>query len=98
MSISRLTKLVGLTSVLLSFLTVGMVLIMNRSIDREREFTHQQLRFRQLGYELAQASDFLTREARRYTIFGDRRHYDAYWTEVTETRTRDQLVETLRGL
>jgi len=60
--------------------------------------TDRQQEFKQLGLDLAAASDFLTNEARRYAVFGDRRHHDAYWREVKETRTRDRVVQRLTEL
>ena len=71
---------------------------MHLSIDQERQYTQRQMEFRQLGNDLANASDFLTREARRYTLFGDQRHFDAYWHEVNVLKTRDKVVERLREL
>ena len=52
----------------------------------------------QLGIDLAAASDYLTNEVRYYVQFGDRVHYDNYWREVRETRTRDRVVQRLREL
>ncbi len=38
------------------------------------------------------------RNLRRYTIFGEKSHYDAYWREVNETKTRDRVVARLKAL
>jgi methyl-accepting chemotaxis protein len=62
-----------------------------RAYDRQAEF-------KQLATELAAASDLLTGEVRRYTQFGERAHYDNYWREVKETRTRDRVVARLGEL
>src|SRR5690606_20207578 len=51
-----------------------------------------------LGAELRGASQHLTDQVRRYTQFGDRRHYESYWTEVRETKTRDRVVARLAEL
>ena len=72
--------------------------IESRSVETERLMVSQQAEFRQLGVDLANASDYLTNEARRYTIFGDRAHHDNYWREVKETKTRDRVVARLREL
>ncbi|MBL4635237.1 MAG: HAMP domain-containing histidine kinase [Kofleriaceae bacterium] len=98
MKISRITKLSGFVCIVLSITTLSFVFLMDFSIKKERRYVQRQLKFRQLGHGLGQASDFLTREARRYTIFGDKRHYNAYWKEVNETRTRDKIVERLKAL
>ena len=98
MEISKITKISGFVCVIISIFTLCLVFLMNLSIEKERYFVHRQLEFRQLGHDLGQASDFLTRQARRYTIFGDQRHFDAYWKEVNEIRTRDKVVERLKAL
>ena len=51
-----------------------------------------------LATKLQGASDYLTNEVRAYTQFGDQKHYDNYWEEVNETKTRDQVVEQLQKL
>jgi methyl-accepting chemotaxis protein len=58
----------------------------------------RQAEFKQLGMDLAAASDYLTEQARRYTIFGDKVHFDNYWREVNETKTRDRVVHRLEEL
>ncbi|MBP2316373.1 methyl-accepting chemotaxis protein [Azospirillum soli] len=54
--------------------------------------------YRQLAFDLANASEHLTNEARRYTVFGDKRHYDNYWREVKDVKTRDRVVRRLTEL
>ena len=95
MHISTLTKIASTVCIVLSLLTFGLLLMMDHSIQKKRHYTERQMEFRQLGHDLAQASNFLTREARHYTVFGDQYHYDAYWKEVNETKTRDKVVERL---
>ena len=64
----------------------------------ERKAVERQAEFKQLGIDLANASDYLTNEARRYAIFGEKIHYDNYWREVKETKTRDRVVGKLKEL
>jgi methyl-accepting chemotaxis protein len=71
------------------------VLLFDRAVDAEREALARQGTFKQLGLDLAAASDYLTNEARRYVQFGEQRHLDNYWREVNETKTRDRVVERL---
>jgi methyl-accepting chemotaxis protein len=70
----------------------------SRGIEAERLAVAQQAEFKQLGIDLANASDFLTNEARRYSIFGDKAHFDNYWREVKQIKTRDRVVARLREL
>ena len=58
----------------------------------------QQAEFQKLGEQLAQGSDYLTDEIRRYVQFGERVHYDNFWNEVQVTRSRDKAVARLKEL
>ena len=58
----------------------------------------QQGEFQKLGEKLAQGSDYLTDEIRRYVQFGNRIHFDNFWNEVRVTRSRDKAVERLKEL
>jgi methyl-accepting chemotaxis protein len=98
MRISTITKLAyALIAALVAAAGAGLWLASDAA-RAEARAAARQAEFRQLGQDLADASDLLTNEARRYTIFGDRRHHDAYWREVRETRTRDRVVARLRAL
>ena len=48
-----------------------------------------------LGEKLAQGSDYLTDEIRRYVQFRNWVHYDNFWKEIRVTRSRDKAVERL---
>ncbi|TXH37119.1 MAG: methyl-accepting chemotaxis protein [Rhodospirillaceae bacterium] len=98
MRIALITKISLGTTIVLSLLTAVSIWQENRLVDAERQALLRQAEFRQLGYDLANASDYLTEEARRYSIAGDKTHLDNYWREVKETRTRDKVVERLKEL
>jgi methyl-accepting chemotaxis protein len=76
----------------------GAVVLLNRGIEKERAAGERQAEFKQLGTDLAAASDYLTDQMRRYVQFGDRRFADNYWREVKETKTRDRVVARLKEL
>jgi methyl-accepting chemotaxis protein len=97
-SLAVRTKFLVGTVIALSLLVFGLLWMVSRSVEAERGATARQAEFRQLGLDLANASDFLTNEARRYTIFGDRKHFDAYWREVNDTKTRDRVIRRLTEL
>lgn len=92
------TKLMVVVVCVMSFAAAAMVWFAEHSAGRERLAVDRQVEFRQLGQELAAASDYLTNEARMYAGTGDRRHFDNYWREVEETQTRDRVVERLHEL
>lgn len=64
------------------------------SICIERETTAQKNRseLRKLGEQLAAASDYLTEEARQYSLTGSTEHLYNYWNEVMVVKSRDSAV------
>ncbi len=81
------------------FVLTGVSIVLLDASDRqERVAMARRAEFKQLGVDLADASDYLTNEVRNYVQFGERDHYDKYWREVNETRTRDRVLERLKAL
>jgi methyl-accepting chemotaxis protein len=98
MKVATLIKMVAASCSLLILLTVYSIVSLNAGFKHEREAVDKQKEFKQLGLDLAKASDDLTNEARRYTIFGDKLHFNNYMKEVNETKTRDNVVSRLKEL
>jgi methyl-accepting chemotaxis protein len=96
--ISSISKLIYGVMFVLALITITCQWLAHREVVAERVATERQMEFKQLGLDLAAASDFLTNEARLYSVFGEQSHYDAYWKEVKETKTRDRVVARLRDL
>jgi PAS domain S-box-containing protein len=71
---------------------------MNVLEESYRRALVQQTELRELGKKLAQGSDYLTDEIRRYVQFGEQAHYANFWAEVRVTRSRDKAVERLKEL
>ncbi len=86
------------TLITLFTLTGVCVVLLNESEKRELLAIQRQVEFKQLGIDLADASDYLTNEVRHYVQFGERAHHDNFWREVGETRTRDRVVQRLKEL
>ncbi|HEX2114731.1 MAG TPA: methyl-accepting chemotaxis protein [Alphaproteobacteria bacterium] len=97
-SLAARTKLIVGSVIVVAVAIIGLLFLVNRSLEAERLAVARQAEFKQLGLDLANASDFLTNEARRYTIFGAKKHFDSYWREVNETKTRDRVVKRLTEL
>ncbi|WP_025028475.1 methyl-accepting chemotaxis protein [Caldalkalibacillus mannanilyticus] len=95
MTITRLLKMMGGLFSILACLVIFSIIMVNVGVKNERDAVRLQAEFKQLGIDLANASDYLTNEARRYVQFGDKVHYDNYWREVNETQTRDRVVNRL---
>ena len=87
------------------FIIVGLFFLVSFSVYKmnvlEKAHYHAlayQAELQELGEQLAQGSDYLTDEIRRYVQFGERVHYDNFWNEVHVTRSRDKAVERLKEL
>ena len=65
---------------------------------KERTDYQDEIRFLQAGAQLAKASDYLTAEARAFSVTGDPRHLENYWHEVNTTKRRDSAIATLESL
>jgi methyl-accepting chemotaxis protein len=100
----KIMKLIAITRIMFGIviglfaLIGGCAVLLDRSVESERAAVERRASFRQLGIELANASDYLTNEARRYVQFGEKVHLDNYWREVKETRTRDRVVSRLKEM
>ncbi len=81
------------------FILVGIaVLKLNAGYKNEQVAIDLERELHSIGQQLAQGSDYLTDEIRRYVQFGNRIHYDNFWREVNDTRSRDKAVEKLKEL
>lgn len=98
MYISKFIKLMGGIFIVTLTLTAGVLFMLNSSYKNEQLAKSRQVEFKQLGFDLANASDYLTNEAKQYAALGDKNHYDNYWKEVNETKTRDKVVKRLQEL
>ncbi|KQX68092.1 methyl-accepting chemotaxis protein [Paenibacillus sp. Root444D2] len=98
MRISMILKLMCVIFLLLSGLNGISVYLLQKDIKQERLSLQRQSEFKQLGIDLANASDYLTNEARRYVQFGEKEYFNNYWKEVNETKTRDHVVMKLKEL
>ena len=67
---------------------------MNISIQEEENAQTRRAEYRQLGENLANASDYLTAEVRYFAITGDEKHLSNYWDEIFHTRQREEAIET----
>jgi hypothetical protein len=74
------------------------ILYMNSSIHDEQIAEKRRTEFKQLGINLADASNYLTNEARKYAVTTDIIHLEKYWEEINGTRTRDQVIFRLHEL
>lgn len=98
MKISKFLKISGITFIVIALLAIFMTLYLNTGLNKTNIAVKNAAEFKQLGIDLANSSDYLTNEARAYVQFGDKIHFDNYWKEVNETKTRDSVVKRLKEL
>lgn len=98
MRLATISKLSFGVTAILSILTGILIWREQSSIAAERVALERASEFKQLGLDLAKASDYLTNEVRFYSVTGDKAHLDSYWREVNETRSRDRVLSRLKDL
>ncbi len=85
--------------IVIMFFLIGItVLKLNAGHKNEQVAIGLERELKSIGQQLAQGSDYLTDEIRRYVQFGDRVHYENFWKEVNVTKSRDKAVERLKEL
>ncbi|MGN0537504.1 MAG: response regulator [Acutalibacteraceae bacterium] len=80
------------------FMSIVLILLsstfyINTCISKEEKANHDRNTYRQLGIDLADASDYLTSEVRLFSITHDITHLYNYWNEIYVTKTRDNAIE-----
>ncbi len=68
---------------------------MNTCLKKEKNAQQNRIELHNLGEELADASDYLTDEARKFAVTGEIDHFYNYWYEVYESKKRDTVISTL---
>lgn len=84
----------------LMFIAVAVIMFissryMNSCVEREAQAEQNRTELSALGEALADASDYLTDEARKFSVTGNIEHLYNYWFEVKDKMTRDNVIEKL---
>ena len=66
-----------------------------RSFKAMEKMTDNYIALTEAASELMSASDYLTEEVQCYTVMGDRKHMENYFTEANVTRRRDKAIAVL---
>ena len=61
----------------------------------QTEATENQIAMTEAAHELMDASDYLTERVQRYTLTGDRRFLEEYFTEAFQTKRREKALEKM---
>jgi len=76
----------------------GGLLYANAAIQDEQIAVTRQAEFKAQGLTLAAASDYLTDEARKFSVTTDDKHLKQYWDEINVTQRRDKVLARLKEL
>jgi len=82
----------------IAVMLIWSILYMNSSIRAEQIAEKRRTEFKQLGIDLADASDYLTDEARKFAVTRKIVHLERYWEEINVIRTRDKVISRLQEL
>ena len=81
-----------------SIICLALNLQLNRTIASERFVHKDKIEMSAMGYLLAQRSDFLTSQARNFSVTANPKHLMLYWDEVNLHKKRDYAVTRLEQL
>jgi len=93
---STINTIAGIASFLMALLLGGSVYFAGLAIQEHNKAVARQAEFKQLGIDLADASDYLTDEARKFAVTGNIKHLQNYWKEIEVTKTRDQVLAHIK--
>ncbi len=68
---------------------------MSQSEINQINALNNQKKLEALGHQLAQGSDYLTSQVRRYVQFGAIEYFHNFWKEVNETKTREVIDDLI---
>jgi len=96
----HLTTIVYLWFLILTIAVAALItaVFLRGAIDRERQVEKNKLALVEAGYQLENASDYLTAEVRNFVVTADAQHLQSYWHEVDVSQNRDKAVERLKQL
>ena len=95
---STINIVVSIAFLIMALLLGGSVYYLNQAILEEEKAVAAQAEFKQLGIDLADASDYLTDVARKFAVTGDIKHLQNYWREIEVTKTRDNVLTNFKTL
>lgn len=96
--IRSLLKGIIVIIVLTLFILIAMLSVMTKANKNVMQTYDRQFEFSQIAQSVADASDYLTNEARLYVMTTDKKHLDNYWEEVNTTKRREKGIERLNEM
>ena len=95
---SKKNKRLGMTSILLSVISIVIIVciivlntVVEKSLNEQQELITNAI-------QLREGSQFLTSEVRAYSANGNVVHYDSYWDEVNNVKSRDKAIAKMKEI
>lgn len=82
-------------AVLITVLIVFSVFHLSSTFRHLEDATNEYISLEKSATELMDASDYLTENAQRFTIDGDKKYLNAYFSEAFKTKRREKAIKTL---
>lgn len=82
-------------AVVISVLMFYSTFHLSQSFRYLTETSENQIELRKAARELMDASDFLTEKVQRFTVTGESRFMDEYFTEAFEKNRREEAIDTM---
>lgn len=83
--------------IIITLMLMTSIYVMNININAEQNAEQHRMIFKNLGITLANTSDYLTDEARKYATTQNDIHMENYWREIEYTKTRDNVINELES-
>lgn len=86
-----------ISSILILFLLLSFYFL-NKNIKEERLAIEKEAELQDISFKLAEASDYLTSEVRKFAVTLNPKHLRNYWTEINVEKTRENVINRLKEL
>ena len=96
-SLRAVYALIIIAALIISGLMFYSTFSLTASTNRLTEAGENQIALDKAAHELMEASDYLTERVQRFTVAGDRRFLDEYFTEAFVTMRREEAIEKMSG-
>ena len=95
--IRKVSRLTIRITILLALLFTFVIVQGEKEFGVLKESTTQYIQCEKAVSQLQAGSDYLTEQVRLYAMTGEVQYMDAYFTEVNETKRRENALEVLKG-
>ena len=94
-SLRTLHKILIITAVILSAIMIYSTYHLSKNSSKLAKISEQQLELRKAAQDLMDASDYLTDNVQLFTIYGDMRFLNNYFTEAFDKTRRENAVKKM---